>query len=177
TNPVWLFGTDDYIQVPDNDNIDFALTDSFTLMAVNRQWSPFTGGGTVMAKTDGSSAGYMLQNGSGTPAQFSIKVLDGTNVSTSPVATKPSGTLNTFFGLRDVATDTVQQYQNGVAGSTATDTTTGTSANAGNLYIGRLQPANANYVDMEGIAFAIFRRTLTAAEITLITNYYTGRAV
>ena len=39
THPLWLFGTDDYMEVADNDLIDFGASDSFTVLAVVRQWA------------------------------------------------------------------------------------------------------------------------------------------
>ena len=56
-----------------------------------------------------------------------------------------------------------------------TDTTTATLANAEVMRLGRLSGAGTEYNDMELVAAAIFRRALTADEITTLYNYYTAR--
>jgi hypothetical protein len=179
THPVWLFGTDDYMEVADNDLIDFGATDSFTLFAVQRQWSTFGTNDAILAKkadTTAATAGYLLGNDGTTAALARMQSGDGTN-GTSAVtgSSRSSGTLNTIAGVRNISTDNTIVYLNGTAGSAVTDTTTATLANAEVMRLGRLSGAATDYNDMELVAAAIFRRALTSDEITTLYNYYTAR--
>ena len=169
TNPLWLFGTDDYMEVADNDLVDFALTDSFTVVAIMRQWATQPSRVIVgKGQNLGTAAGYAIYSTS-TNDQF--MVADGTNQSFKGSAFT-AGALMTVAGIRDVVADTVASNVNGTITS-GTDVTTATSANASPLRVGR--DSGSVYADVEGIAFAVFRRVLTTTEIALIQSYYTNR--
>lgn len=169
TNPLWLFGTDDYLEVADNDLVDFALTDSFTVVAIMRQWATQPSRVIVgKGQNLGTAAGYAIYSTS-TNDQF--MVADGTNQSFKGSAFT-AGALMTVAGIRDVVADTVASNVNGTITSGA-DVTTATSANASPLRVGR--DSGSVYADVEGIAFAVFRRVLTTTEIALIQSYYTNR--
>ena len=179
THPVWLFGTDDYMEVADNALIDFAATDSFTLFAVQRQWNTFGTNDAILGKkanTTAATAGYLLGDDGTTAALGRMQIGDGTN-GTSAVtgSSRTTGTLNTLVAVRNVSTDNTIVYLNGTAGTAVTDTTTATLANAEVMRLGRLSGAGTEYNDMELIAAAVFRRALTATEIATLTNYYTAR--
>jgi len=179
THPVWLFGTDDYMEVADNDLLDFAATDSFTLFVVQRQWNTFGTNDAILGKKADSTAattGYLLGNDGTTAALGRMQSGDGSNgTSTVTGSSRTAGTLNTIAGVRNVSADNTIVYLNGIAGTAVTDTTTATLANAEVMRLGRLSDAGTEYNDMELVAAAIFRRVLTAAEITTLTNYYTAR--
>jgi hypothetical protein len=179
THPVWLFGTDDYMEVADNAFLDFAATDSFTLFAVQRQWNTFGTNDAILGKkadTTAATAGYLLGDDGTTAALARMQSGDGT-IGTSAVtgSSRTAGTLNTIAGVRNVSSDNTIVYLNGVAGTAVTDTTTATLANAEVMRLGRLSGAGTEYNDMELVAAAIFRRVLTADEITTLYNYYTAR--
>ena len=179
THPVWLFGTDDYMEVADNALLDFAATDSFTLFVVQRQWNTFGTNDAILGKkadTTAATAGYLLGDDGTTAALARMQSGDGTN-GTSAVtgSSRTSGTFNTIAAVRNVSTDNTIVYLNGVAGTAVTDTTTATLANAEVMRLGRLSGAGTEYNDMELVAAAIFRRVLTADEITTLYNYYTSR--
>jgi hypothetical protein len=179
THPVWLFGTDDYMEVADNDLLDFAATDSFTLFVVQRQWNTFGTNDAILGKkadTTAATAGYLLGDDGTTAALARMQSGDGTNgTSTVTGSSRTAGILNTIAGVRNVSTDNTIVYLNGTAGTAVTDTTTATLANAEVMRLGRLSGAGTEYNDMELVAAAIFRRALTAAEITTLYNYYTAR--
>ena len=177
--PLWLFGTDDYMEVADNSLIDFAATDSFTLFAVGRQFTTFGTNDAILAKkanTTNTTAGYLLGN-DGTTAQLGRMQIGDGAAGTDAVtgASRVSGTLTSLAAVRNVSTDNTIVYLNGTAGTAVTDTTTATLANAEVMRLGRLSGAGTEYNDMELVAAAIFRRALSATEITTITNYYNSR--
>jgi len=168
---VWLFGTDDYMEVPDNDLLDFGASDSFTVVAVVRQWNNVPSSATYLAKKANLStlAGYSLFGTSAPIIGFLIA--DGTN-NPSRSAAPTSGALTSLAGVRDTIADTLVAYLNTTATATTTDTTTATLANSEALRIGRLSGVGGNYGDFELLAVAVFRRALSADEIASIANYY-----
>lgn len=159
--------------------LDFGATDSFTVVAVTRQ-SNYTTAQAIISKKSGISnpdAGWLLRNSTATPAQSMASISDGT-VQVDAVSASRSGlALSTLALVRNTSTDTVTSY---ISNSSAqfvvsTDTTTATLANNVAMRVGRLSGAGISHADMEFIAGAVFRRALTATEITLLSNYYAGR--
>jgi hypothetical protein len=171
--PCWLFGTDDYLEVPDNDLLDFAATDSFTVIAAVRTWATQGVEMYVAKKADLTSAvGWAVYGVSGLSY---IKISDGTNIPNTGL-TGAYGAVSMVTATRSVAADTVAVTLNGGGFNTLADSTTGTLANAEVMRVGRLSGAGTSYGAFEGYFFAVFRRALTAAEITLVSDYFKGRA-
>jgi hypothetical protein len=168
THPVWLFGTDDYMTVANNDLLNFGATDSMSVVCIFRTWSTFTNGDHLMMKATGTNGYDFWTSATGVVYQPYGGAF--------PVAEQAitSGTLNSAVGVRNVSTDLIGISINGAALTTATDTTTTTLTNTQPLVIGAASGLGA-YVDMELIAAAVFRRVLTATEISTINNYYTAR--
>lgn len=169
---VWLFGTDDYLEVADNDLLDFGATDSFTIMAVRRTWGTINNNSVVGKGTGDIGAtmqGYQMFFSGGAP---SYRFGDGaTRVGGLGAPTPPAGDMRVITMHRDVATDRGWGETNGVESSLrTTDTTTGTLANAEPLFVGGTVATGRS--DMELFAVAVWRRTLTADEIDLLAQYY-----
>ena len=175
TRPVWLFGTDDYMEVADNDLLDFGATDSFTVMAVVRQWATLSSVGEYVNKQSNAygptTPGYELRHlSSGNPQFISW---NGTADSfATTMAAAPLGSLAVIAGGINRATSKsfVQ------VGATRTDQTgTSTNINLSNstaLRVGRLGDSGSSFADMELFAVAVWRRALTAAEIARVVEYY-----
>lgn len=175
TRPVLLFGTDDMLEVADSDLLDFGASDSFTVLVVHRQWNTFGTNDALIAKkanTTNTTQGWMLGSGSTTAAQGQSQIGDGTAGVTAVSASRTAGSLTVSALVRSVAADTVTTYLNATAGTPATDTTTGSLANAEVMRIGRLSGAGTEYSDMEVLAAAVWRRALTANEIATIVARY-----
>jgi hypothetical protein len=178
THPLWLLGTDDYLEVADNDLIDFGATDSFTALVVHRPWGTQGTNDTLIAKkanTTNTTAGWSLSGGSSTALQGQGQVGDGSAGITAVSGSRTAGAVSLVAAVRNVATDDVIVYLNGTAGSAVTDTTTATLANSEVMRVGRLSGAGTEYADMEFVAGALWRRALTSSELTTITSYYQGR--
>jgi hypothetical protein len=167
TRPVVLFGTDDYLEVADNDLLDFGASDSFTVVAVARRWGTPAADQRVVMKWD--STGYFLTYSTATSA---IATIQDAGASQSASRAITLGSLQVLAMVRNVAADSLTQYVNGTAGTPATDTTTGTLANSGPLTVGFQKVATTAYADMEVLAVAVFRRALTVDEIIAIAQYY-----
>jgi hypothetical protein len=169
---VWLFGTDDYMEVADNDLIDFGASDDFTIVAVARYWGTIANNSIVGKGTGNIGAtmqGYQMFFSSGVP---SFRLGDGTTrVGGVSVTTATSGNIAAYSFHRDVASDRVWAERNGTESTgRTTDTTTGTLATSEKLYIGG--QAATGFSDCELLAVAIFRRTLGDSELVSIANYY-----
>lgn len=170
-SPVWLFGTDDFMRVTNNALINFAANDSFSVVAVARFWDTAQAG--VVSKKDGftASAGWQIYRAFGVNYYFDIA--DGTNRPQDYQALTTAGTLDVAAGIRNVTADTILMAVNDV-GATSNDTTTGSLENTLNLSIGEIATP-ASSANMELIAVALFRRTLSAEDISAITSYYQAR--
>jgi hypothetical protein len=176
-SPVWLFGTDDYMEVADNDLLDFGASDSFTVLAVVRQWATPANNGTLVSKREQiTQQGYLLRQ-SGTTFVSIATVHDGTtNYVDSSAAVAASSTLTIHAQVVDRAGQTLTAYQDDTPSGSPTDiTAAGSFVNAGELRIGRQSQTGTAYQNFELVAVAVFRRALTAAEISAITAYYQAR--
>lgn len=171
--PTLVFGTDDYLEIADNDLLDFGASDSFTVMAVGRFWGNQGTNDTLIAKKADATEitqGWSLSNGSTTALNGQAQIGDGTAGVTATSASRFAGALTTIAAVRNVTTDTVTVYTNGVAGTPVTDSTTGTLANSEVVRIGRLSGAGTEYADMELFAVAIWRRALSGDEVAAVST-------
>ena len=168
TRPVWLFGTDDYMVVPDNALINFNTTDDYTVLVVARLWdtqtsfvkllqkqlplSPTGNKGWDIRVNVWPSVGGSIGDGSaaGNFNQFSSTIA-ATSGALMSVGSKRTGT--SFNG-----------FMNNTLSSTQTNSYDTTAVVA--MAIG------AGAIDMELLAVAVFRRALNATEIASINTYY-----
>jgi hypothetical protein len=177
-SPVWLFGTDDYMEVADSALLDFGASDSFTVLAVHRPWATQGTNDTLIAKkanATNTTQGYSLSGGSSTALQGQAQIGDGTAGITAVSGSRTSGQLTITAAVRNVSADNLIVYLNDTAGTAITDTTTGSLSNAEVFRVARLSGAGTEYADMELVAVSVFRRALTATEIAQITAYYQAR--
>lgn len=169
TRPIWLFGTDDYMEIADNALLDFGATDSFTVLAVFRAFDTITSAVGILGKYSVGAPGYDLIFGTSNRLRATLRdgTLNSDTAASGPVLTP--GQLSTVAMTRNVVAD---QWGVGVNASefTMTDVTTGTAANSQPFTIGRRE--GFNYLNGEIVAVAVFRRALTADEIANICAYY-----
>ena len=175
TRPILLFGTDDYLEVADNDLLDFAASEPFTVAIVIRQWSTFTSQGVAIAKKTGNGTtgtGWLIRNGIGASSDgTALDTYDGTTSATRAAPTsKTSGALCVITGI--ASSSQLTAYFNNTA-SAATTRQAGSYVNSEVMRIGRLSGASTQYVDMELVAAAVWRRALNANEIATIVARYT----
>lgn len=172
---VLLFGTDDYLEVPDNSLLDFGASDSFTVMTAVRDWSTSVtlasyASKRVRAYTPTADIGWWLgRNTTSLSGTFS----DGSSLMQPTFMALTAGAFTVGTMVRNVSADTAELFRGGSAGGTVTDATTGTLANPEVLRIGRLSGAGSDYADMEFRGSAVWRRALTAAEVALVNTHYT----
>lgn len=172
TRPVWLFGTDDYMEIADNALLDFGASDSFTVVWVGRQWNTPPSGGRMVSKANsGTITGYHVAANSTTLTPL-ISVGDGvTNRGLNPTAVV-QGALSVVGGVVDRTAETLTAFTNNTFSATGSTAGIGSLANAYPLRVGSRGDAAGTYADMELVAVAVFRRALTAAEIALICSHY-----
>jgi hypothetical protein len=181
TTPVWLFGLDDVLIVPGSATgskaVDFSNNDSFTALVVFRTWptnSTFKG---ILAKFKDPSSielGYALWIGSNS-INFQFNINSDTS-SFSRAFTFTSGIANVFGGVFNRFTNRANAvFPTGAIGNVATSISdTSTLINTGVLTVGGRGPTT-QYVDMEFVAAAIWRRPLSQAEINTVRTYYLDR--
>jgi hypothetical protein len=176
TRPVWLFGTDDYMEVAHNALIAFDDTENFTLMAVTRAW-PTLGSSNnhYLSKIVASNgAGYRFYFPTGGSSYYRFNIEDGAGLnSASDAPDFVYGDLETGVAVWD--RDNEQQLTYMGADVTTPVNTTGFGAGMGNdtgpLHIGSNDGVNG-FTDAEIISVAIWRRALTPAEITALNTFY-----
>jgi hypothetical protein len=173
---VWLLGTDDYFEVADNDLLDFGPTESFTVVAIYRNWSTIITQHTYVSKkqdTSASTVGWMLYGNPGLPNASSM-IGDGTDRPyVDGVTAGAAGTAVMSVAIRNTQTDQLIAYTRvGSAAAPTTDSTTTSIANNLAMRIGRRAGSGTGYADMELLAAMVFRRALSAAELSAIAAYY-----
>jgi hypothetical protein len=171
-SPVWLFGTDDYMEVANNALLNFGANDSFTAVAVVRFWDGqfFS---RVLAKSSGiasTNTGWTMFNNS---TSMGFRVMDGT-VLIDRQQTFSLSNVTVICGVRNKVAGNSTIFINGVSTGVSTDTT-GSLSNTLALRIGRAGATVTGYSNMEFLGAAVLRRVLTQAEITAITTYYQNR--
>lgn len=175
---VWLFGTDDYMEVTDNALLDFDASESLTVVAAHRVWNTQGTNDTLVAKKDNTTnttQGWSVSGGSSTALAVQSQIGDGAAGITATSSNRVAGELTITAAVRDSAADTLTVYRNDTPGSAVTDTTTGSLSNSEAIRIARLSGAGAEYSDMELVGIAVFRRALSASEVAQVTAYYQAR--
>lgn len=168
TRPVWLFGTDDYLEIADNALLDITgPTDPLTVVFVGRHWSTVTA--SIVAKSNDL---FATTAGWGMYGPNRMRVSDGVALYTSLLGTGAvSGQLTTMIGISDSNTVTANS-NNSVNGTPGNSTGMGSAANGTVLRIGRNGTASVSYGDFECLAVAVLRRAVTADEIAAINSFY-----
>jgi hypothetical protein len=177
TAPLWLLGTDDYMEVADNALLDFNATDSFTMLAVIRQWATPSSGRVInKSANSGTFDGYLLRN-SGTSSAEEAYLTSSVSGSAGPI-TSPAYTLGQPFVTGLVvnrSTQVANTIMNTSLSSNTSISSVGTLETTYPLRIGNVSTGSNQYGDFELMAAAIFRRVLTSTEIATVYNYYTAR--
>lgn len=172
--PVWLFGTDDYMEIPDNASLDFTDTQSFTVLAVARVFGTVSANTRVVDKMDNVALnGWALMLDATPRAQATM---NGTSYLATPTsATITLGAMSVLGMQRDATVPDLRALLNTVLGTASTVTRPDVS-NAQTVRIG-VDRGTLNPLAAELAAVAIFRRVLTAAELQQIVTYYQTRYV
>jgi hypothetical protein len=168
--PLFSLGTDDYLEIADHAALNFALTESFTVLIAVRQHATPVSNGTYITKKNVASnaaAGWQLVS-NGTNLRPTARIGDGTlTVFANPGTPFTAGAVVTL-GLRRIAGVTLGGLIDGVE-TTAADSLAATLTNSGPLRIGANSTSLTNVQDFEFIGAAIFRRALSDSEITRAT--------
>jgi hypothetical protein len=171
-SPVWLFGTDDFIQVTNNALLNFDANQSFTLVLMLRRWNDQLSFDRYLSKANNLNDGYsMIANNSN--SSISTVVDSGPN-RVSIAATISNSVASTYVSVIDRTAQTIASYVNNAATATSSISSVGSLTNSLPLRI--MRDANGtSYSDAELFGAAVFRRALTAAEVTAVTTYYQNK--
>lgn len=169
---VWLFGTDDYMQIADNALVDFSDTQSFTVLAITRLHATVVVNARVVDKMDS-----VALNGWGlflTAAPRAQATMNGTSYLATPTsAIIGLGSMNLVAMQRDATAGDLRGVLNTSLGTASTVARPDVS-NAQTVRIG-IDRGGTNALAAEVAAVAIFRRVLTAAELSAVVSYYQAR--
>lgn len=172
--PCWMFGANSYMEIYDNGLLDFDASDSFTTIAVVRQWGTAASSGRYICKGgSGATKGWAFATNAITIAPV-IAIGDGATGITAVGATQTAGTFNVFGGIVDRSAQTIRGFVNNSLGATTSIASIGSCINSNSVRIGANGSSLINYQDFELFAALIFRKALTSTEIALINSHYSG---
>ena len=174
----WLCdGVDDMLEVADAAGLNFAANESFTLVVVSRldtidngasQWFAGKGAGV-------GNLGYRLYTNISADI---ARIADGTATSfVAPATTLPVRQLSVRTMVRNVTTDTLEEFVDGASVGSTADTTTGTLTDTTVFGIGgskTLGGTRLNFLRGQIMAVALWRKALTPAEIVLAGDELLG---
>jgi len=174
THPLWLFGTDDYLKIADNNLLDFTTNQPFTIFLSVREFAS-TGGNKILLGKGiyGGWQGYTITSGDSLTQLYFSGPQANISYYYSANLGKSTTSRNYFYGRS--ATNTFSYLNNNLIGGAEEVSPQFDTSNAYNLYLGRAE--NGQYSNMELFGVAIWRRALTAAEIATVSRYYEGRAI
>lgn len=165
----WLFGADDYFEVPDNDLLDLGATDNLSVVMVARMHGTMAANARALAKYTTSVEGYRIYIATGTRQPHGNITNASATIGPTQSPDLGNGTLGVITLIRNVTLDNLAIYTNTTNNSSSSDTTTGTLAGTNALTIGF---GEAQYWQGELVAAAIFKSVLSSAQISSIMSYY-----
>ena len=169
TRPVWLLGTDDYMEVADNALINFDGSQDFTVLVIARTWNTPTSYTYYMTKQTSLSPtgnkGWDIRNN--VWPNLGAAIGDGSaagNFNQFPPATNAASSSSLMtLGMKRSGTATNAFFNNTFG---ATNTNSYDTTNTALLRVG------SGSTDTELLAAAVFRRALSDTEIATINTYY-----
>jgi hypothetical protein len=173
--PMFVIGTDDYMECADHAQFDFAAANAFSVALALRGFNLTSALEQVFAaKSAGLAAqGWKLyKNSAGGANNTAFNIHDGVVGSYSGSKSSIDGTMLEVVGVRDTTLDKQRIFWDKVAGADGTDSTTATLANAEAVRIGRYSGAVTNYGEFELVGAAIWRKALTQAEVTALDTEF-----
>lgn len=165
--PLMLLGTDDYFEILDDAQLDFAAGDDFTVMAWGRNYDWAAVQMMVAKKVAGpgaTDAGYhLLSNAIGASR---LSIADGAVQANIAGPLMTDGQAAILAGVRNTGNDDIEAFTDGTgSGSPASDVTTVTLANAEVMRIGARSGIADDFFDGEIFAVAIWREALSDADV------------
>jgi hypothetical protein len=171
-SPVWLFGTDDFMEVANSDLLNPAAGAPFSVVAVFRMFDIATGQPIITTRTISTAAtqaGWTVRTGTSNAVAY---VDDEANIASRSLTPYTNGALS-VNGFTLDATDMRGIVAGGLTATTSRPA--GSQRSARPLRIGVRADTLADYAAMELVAVAVFNRTLSASEVSQLTAYYQAR--
>lgn len=164
----YLLGTDDYFEIPDAADLNFAHGDAFTVCMAFRSYGANRGG--MVAKRNavgGVTVGWLMYFYEGDSKTY-FDVGDGAvGAETLSGAARTAGVLALASGVRSTSLGKITEYLDGAAGTPVTDPTTATLLNALVMRIGSYS-FGGSFFDGSFMGAAIFREELSAADLASV---------
>jgi hypothetical protein len=173
-SPCWLFGTNDYMQIPYTSLLSFNENQDFTAIAVVRFWDSYNGAAGFFGTRNAwvSTSGWELDRASATTVRALVS--DGFIYSeASPRPAYAQGTVAVVGMQVDGTANTLAGIDNNGLQATRSIATIGSLESSLPVWIGKT--VHAPFSDMELLAVAVFRRALSDVEISALIAYYQAR--
>jgi len=165
--PCMLLGTDDYMECQDSAQhglLNFGQGDSFTALAAFRKFDT-TNYDRLLSKR--GTNGWLLAIYSN--QDYAYMFNGSASVQRLGTVTWTTGNLSVLGMIVRRDAQTLRAFANGTLGATVSTVGFGSVDTTGRLQVGRDDNATA-YISGQFYAAAVFRRALTAREITVINN-------
>lgn len=167
--PVWLFGTDDFMQLTSDLSQNFRIyDDSRTMLSVYRIWGTPTGS---LLDRRVNNDGWQLRLDTGNVVFSTISPYANTAAFDTGARTANTTTIVLRLSKSDKS---MSLFGNGSRSTLVSNNNPPMVAYNNIFYVGR-RPQSNSYYDGELIASAIWYRDLTPAEISTISTYYQTR--
>lgn len=164
--PMFLFGSDDYMEVADHAALDFDLADSGTFGGAIRRFAGTTLNDRLLSKSlTGSNLGYEVIIDRGVTGQMQATVGNGTTTVGGISAAQASGVAMLVAGVLNRTAQTLKTYSDATEISTASTSAIGSIATTAVLRVGGISNSTSR-ADMEFFGAIIVRRALSVQEIS-----------
>jgi hypothetical protein len=180
TRPVILFGTDDFLEVPDNPLLNMGASQSFTAVVIHRKWiNAGTGFERLVEKASDASAndGWSLNVSGSTPTSIrpNSGIDSGANTVSHIVGSgDDNGQARLYAMTVDRAAQLLNTWRGNTPGTAQSTAAVGTLVNSFPMRIGRIANGvpNNNNLDGEIFAVAIFRTALSSTQLGQIATHF-----
>lgn len=174
TRPVFLFGTDDFLEIQDSNILDFSASDSMTVVICVRQWNtPLTGGRFISKANSGTITGWHIPNNTTTLSPLPT-IGDGiASVGVSPTPLTAGAAACIGFKV-DRTAQTLTSFNGTTLSASASTSAIGSLANAYAMRIGSIGQFVGSHCEMELFGAAIFRKAISDSELSTIVDHYNG---
>ena len=165
--PLFLFGTDDYMETPNHADLGPGMSDEFTAVAVFRRFGTPSAAQRILSMRSAVAGGWTISN---TAVNAMEGYFQGVTSGADSASTSPStileGTTNVITAVKTASA--IRARLNGADGTTDNAlAAVGGYLSTNALMVGR-EPSGGIYADMEFMGAAIFRRALSDAEIASV---------
>lgn len=168
--PMFLFGTDDYMECAGHTDLDFGAAQSFSTAVALRSYAIGAGTMTLLARRPGYNApdvGWIQFHSSGARR---MEIADGVNEAATPAvnSVEVSGSAQLASVVEDRVGQTLVSRVDVLAPDSVSSAPVGSLISAQAVRIARTSGAGAQQADIEFFGSGVWRKALSASEVATL---------